>query len=39
MYAYMAYKFDITSGFTVRPGLKKNIESLSPVIARVGRRI
>jgi hypothetical protein len=39
MYAYMAYKFDITSGFTIRPGLKKNVDSLSPVIARVGRRI
>ncbi len=39
MYAYMAYKFDITSGFTVKPGLKRSVESLSPVIARVGRRI
>ena len=39
MYAYMAYKFDITSGFTIKPGLKRDIESLTPVIARVGRRI
>jgi predicted nucleic-acid-binding Zn-ribbon protein len=24
MYAYMAYKFDITNGFTVKPGIKKD---------------
>ena len=39
LYAYMAYKFDITSGFTIRHGFSKEKERLRPIIARVGKRL
>jgi len=39
MYAYMAYKFDITEGFTIKPGLKRESEYPRAVIANVKRRI
>jgi hypothetical protein len=33
MYAYIAYKFDITKGFKVIPGLQNNVEVLRPALA------
>ena len=33
MYAYMAYKFDITNGFTIKPGAKKDPGYPKPVLA------
>jgi hypothetical protein len=40
MYAYMAYKFDITKGFSIKPGINGNEQpSLRPVLAHVARRI
>ena len=40
MYAYMAYKFDLTNGFTIKPGINNNQQQyLRPVLAHVGRRI
>jgi len=39
MYAYMAYKFDITKGFTIKPGLERKSEYLRSTIANVKRRI
>lgn len=40
MYAYMAYKFDITKGFSIKPGINNNEQStLRPVLAHVARRI
>ena len=38
MYAYMAYKFDITKGFTIKPGLEKKSDYPRSAIARVNRR-
>jgi hypothetical protein len=35
MYAYMAYKFDATKGFTIRPGITKSIAMPAPVLAKV----
>ena len=39
MYAYMAYKFDVTKGFTIKPGLYKQPEYPSAVLAKVKRRV
>ena len=39
MYAYMAYKFDVTRGFTIKPGLYKPTRYPSPVLAKVKRRV
>jgi len=40
MYAYMAYKFDITKGFSIKPGINNNEQSnLKPVLAHVARRM
>ena len=40
MYAYMAYKFDITKGFSLKPGINDKVESApKPVLAKVKRRI
>jgi len=39
IYAYMAYKFDLTKGFSMRPGLDKRLEYPRPVIANIKRRI
>jgi hypothetical protein len=39
MYAYMAYKFDLTKGFTIKPGIndiKKNMPI--PVLAHMNKR-
>ena len=40
MYAYMAYKFDLTKGFTIKPGIN-NSETVmpKPVLAHVTRRM
>ena len=37
MYAYMAYKFDLTKGFTIRPGISDSGEKPIPVLAKVPR--
>lgn len=37
MYAYMAYKFDITNGFTVKPGMKKEHGYIRPTLAYLPR--
>jgi hypothetical protein len=39
MYAYIAYKFDITKGFTIKPGLERKSDYLRSTIANVKRRI
>jgi hypothetical protein len=40
MYAYMAYKFDITKGFSLKPGINENVKAApKPVLANVKRRI
>ena len=39
MYAYMAYKFDVRKGFTIKPGLYKRPEYPSAVLAKVKRRV
>lgn len=39
MYAYMAYKFDLTKGFTVKPGLERTYEYPRATLANVKRRI
>jgi hypothetical protein len=39
MYAYMAYKFDLTKGFTIKPGLEQKSDYLRSTIARINRRI
>ncbi len=39
MYAYMAYKFDLTKGFTIRPGTGKVQSMPVPVLAKLKRRI
>lgn len=33
MYAYIAYKFDITKGFTIKPGFQKETTMPKPVLA------
>ena len=33
LYAYMAYKFDITSGFTIKPGITKKTSYPVPTLA------
>lgn len=38
MYAYMAYKFDLTKGFSVKPGLEKTHEFPRSTLANVKRR-
>lgn len=35
MYAYMAYKFDLTEGFSIKPGFEKKITAPIPSLARV----
>jgi len=35
MYAYMAYKFDLTEGFSIKPGFEKRITAPIPSLARV----
>jgi len=37
MYAYMAYKFDITKGYSVKPGITKEFSMPKPVLAHVKR--
>jgi hypothetical protein len=37
MYAYMAYKFDVTEGFTIKPGITKKSRYLMPALAYVPR--
>jgi hypothetical protein len=37
LYAYMAYKFDITKGFTVKPGMTKEVSMPRPSLAYVPR--
>lgn len=37
MYAYMAYKFDITRGFSFRPGIDTQPSGIKPVLAHVPR--
>ncbi len=39
MYAYMAYKFDLTRGFTIKPGIERKTEIPRAVLAKVGRRL
>lgn len=40
MYAYMAYKFDATKGFSIKPGINGNEQSApKPVLAHLKRRI
>lgn len=39
MYAYMAYKFDLTNGFTIKPGMNKKISMPMPVLANIKRSI
>ena len=39
IYAYMAYKFDLTKGFTIKPGLYKQPEYPKAVLAKVKRRV
>ena len=39
MYAYMAYKFDLTKGFTIKPGLERQSDYLRSTVARVSRRM
>ena len=40
MYAYMAYKFDLTKGFTIKPGINTSDSGMpKPVLAHIGRRI
>lgn len=40
MYAYMAYKFDATKGFSIKPGINGNEQSAPrPVLAHLKRRI
>lgn len=39
MYAYMAHKFDLTKGFSIKPGHKTNNEYPRPVLAKLNRRI
>ena len=38
IYAYMAYKFDLTKGFSVKPGLTKESVMARPVLANIKRR-
>ena len=38
MYAYMAYKFDQTKGFTVKPGFEKQVIMPAPVLAKISRK-
>ena len=39
MYAYMAYKFDITQGFTIKPGLSKQVLMPRPILAKIKKRM
>jgi ssDNA-binding Zn-finger/Zn-ribbon topoisomerase 1 len=39
MYAYMAYKFDLTKGFTIKPGLERQSNYLRSALAKVTRRV
>jgi hypothetical protein len=39
IYAYIAYKFDITRGFTIRPGMEKDESLPRPALAKVTRMI
>lgn len=39
MYAYMAYKFDITNGYKIKPGMIKESNFPMPVLANFSRRI
>ena len=39
MYAYMAYKFDLTKGFTIKPGFEKKQSMPMPVLANIKRSI
>jgi len=38
MYAYMAYKFDLTKGFTIKPGLERRSEYPRSTLANIKRR-
>jgi hypothetical protein len=39
MYAYMAYKFDLTKGFSIKPGHKTEHEYPRAVLAKLNRRV
>lgn len=39
MYAYMAYKFDLTKGFSIKPGMERQSQYPRAVIANIKRRI
>lgn len=39
MYAYMAYKFDLTKGFSIKPGHEKEWEPPTATLAKVWRKI
>jgi hypothetical protein len=39
MYAYMAYKFDLTKGFTIKPGIERKQEFPIGTLAKVSRRM
>lgn len=39
MYAYMAYKFDLTKGFTLKPGQNNKPNMPTPVLAKISRVI
>jgi len=39
MYAYMAYKFDLTKGFTIKPGLERRSEYPRSTLANIKRRL
>jgi len=39
MYAYIAYKFDVTKGFTIKPGLERKSDYLRSTLASVKRRM
>jgi hypothetical protein len=39
MYAYMAYKFDLTKGFTIKPGINDNKKNMPmPVLAHMNKK-
>lgn len=35
MYAYMAYKFDLTEGFTIKPGITEKLTMPVPILAKI----
>lgn len=37
LYAYIAWKFDVTKGFSIKPGMEKKVETLRPALAYAPR--